>query len=145
MQYSLSNRNAHLDMGGVDMHYSLSIRNAHLDMCGVGMQEMMERERGTASSSLARERARANAAEQAADSSSSQAEARKRQLQHDLDNAHSEVRCLHQTVMTSDGSIVDISCFFSLRCLPRASCADSGLVPQWPLYCMASSKQGVPV
>jgi hypothetical protein len=55
---------------------------------------MMERERQTASSSLARECARANAAEQAADSSSSQAEARRRQLQHDLDNAHSEVSTL---------------------------------------------------
>ncbi len=58
------------------------------------VQEMMERERQTASSSLARERARANAAEQAADASSSQAEARRRQLQHDLDNAHSEVSTL---------------------------------------------------
>ncbi len=56
----------------------------------------MERERETASSSLARERARANAAEQAADSSSSQAEARRRQLQHDLDNAHSEVSTLYK-------------------------------------------------
>ncbi len=56
----------------------------------------MERERQTASSSLARERARANAAEQAADSSSSQGEARRRQLQHDLDNAHSEVSTLYK-------------------------------------------------
>ena len=63
----------------------------------------MERERQTASSSLARERARANAAEQAADSSSSQAEARRRQLQHDLDNAHSEVSTLY-TPFTADGA-----------------------------------------
>ena len=58
------------------------------------VQEMLERERQTASSSLARERARANVAEQAADSSSSQAEACRRQLQCDLDNAHSEVSTL---------------------------------------------------
>lgn len=54
-------------------------------------QDMLEQERQSSSGSLARERARANAAEQAADSACSQADARKRQLQHDLDNAHSEV------------------------------------------------------
>ena len=63
----------------------------------------MERERQTASSSLARERARANAAEQGAESSSSQAEARRRQLQHDLDNAHSEVSTLQKS-STADGA-----------------------------------------
>ncbi|KAA6422405.1 MAG: hypothetical protein FRX49_07580 [Trebouxia sp. A1-2] len=70
-------------------------------------QEMMERERQTASSSLARERARANAAEQAADSSSSQAEARRRQLQHDLDNAHSEVQTLNDVSQRLQSSLAD--------------------------------------
>ena len=51
----------------------------------------MERDRETASSSLARERAHAAAAEEAADSSTSRFEARTRQLEHDLDNTHSEV------------------------------------------------------
>ncbi|DBB04616.1 TPA: hypothetical protein ACH3X1_012686 [Trebouxia sp. C0004] len=70
-------------------------------------QEMMERERQTASSSLARERARANAAEQAADSSSSQAEAHRRQLQHDLDNAHSEVQTLNDVSQRLQSSLAD--------------------------------------
>lgn len=51
----------------------------------------MERDRETASSSLARERSRAAAAEEAADSSTSRFEACRRQLEHDLDNTHSEV------------------------------------------------------
>lgn len=55
------------------------------------LQDMMERERQNASRSVARERACAAAAERDAESASSQADARKRQLQHDLDNAHSEV------------------------------------------------------
>lgn len=55
------------------------------------MQDMMERDRQNASSTVARERARAAAAERDAESASSQADARGRQLQHDLDNAHSEV------------------------------------------------------
>lgn len=60
-------------------------------VCAGSVQEMMDRERQNASSSVARERARAAAAERDAESASSQADARKRQLQHDLDNAHSEV------------------------------------------------------
>ena len=55
------------------------------------MQDMLERDRQNASSSVARERARAAAAERDLESASSQADARRRQLQHDLDNAHSEV------------------------------------------------------
>lgn len=58
----------------------------------------MEREWETASSSLARERARAAAAEEATDSSKAKFETRKRQLEHDLDNAHSEVVLLITTV-----------------------------------------------
>ena len=54
-------------------------------------QERMEVEREAASTSLARERARAAAAEQGSDSSTARFETRKRQLEHDLDNAHSEV------------------------------------------------------
>lgn len=50
----------------------------------------MERERQSAHCSVAKERARAVAAERDAESASSQADARKRQLQHDLDDAHSE-------------------------------------------------------
>ena len=62
------------------------------------LQEMMERERQNAHSSVARERARTVAAERDAESACSQADARKRQLQHDLDDAHSEVQpdaCSH--------------------------------------------------
>lgn len=54
----------------------------------------MERERQNASRSVARERACAAAAERDAEAASSQADARKRQLQHELDNAHSEVTLL---------------------------------------------------
>ena len=55
------------------------------------IQDMLERDRQNASSSVARERARAAAAERDAESASGEADARRRQLQHDLDNAHSEV------------------------------------------------------
>ena len=55
------------------------------------MQDMMERDRQNARSNVAQERARAAAVERDAESASCQADARGRQLQHDLDNAHSEV------------------------------------------------------
>ena len=62
-----------------------------LQQLAVTVQERMEVEREAASASLARERARAAAAEQGSDSSTARFETRKRQLEHDLDNAHSEV------------------------------------------------------
>ena len=55
------------------------------------LQEMLDRERQNANASIARERACAVAAERDAESATGQADARKRQLQHDVDNAHSEV------------------------------------------------------